>query len=217
MCVQLGLAAIALTTLVIVASSNAVNLTDGLDGLAGGCLLIAFATLGVICHLAGSVEFATQWQLPFVPSGGEMAVLAGISCGTLAGFLWFNWHPARVFMGNTGALPLGGLLGYLAVVCRQEILLIIVGAVFAAEAASVILQVASYRLRGRRIFLCAPLHHHFQFQGVPEPKIVARFWVAGALVAAIALGVIGLNARWLSRGTTPISQIDRSLLTSAAE
>jgi phospho-N-acetylmuramoyl-pentapeptide-transferase len=189
--VSLGRWFIPLAVLVIVGSSNAVNLTDGLDGLAGGCLVFATAAMTLAVYAAGHAQWAAYLDLPRIPGSGEMTVLAAGMIGSLAGFLWFNCHPAQVFMGNTGALPLGGLLGLLAVVARQELLLLVVGGVFVVEAGSVILQVAFYKWRRRRLFLCAPLHHHFQFRGWPEDKIVVRFWIAAALCAL--LGVAGLK------------------------
>ena len=189
--VSLGWWFIPLAVLVIVGSSNAVNLTDGLDGLAGGCLVFATAAMTLVVYAAGHAQWAAYLDLPRIPGCGEMTVLAAGMIGALAGFLWFNCHPAQVFMGNTGALPLGGLLGLLAVVARQELLLVVVGGVFVAEAGSVILQVAFYKWRRRRLFLCAPLHHHFQFRGWPENKIVVRFWIAAALCAL--LGAAGLK------------------------
>ena len=192
---SLGLWFIPLAIVVIVGASNAVNLTDGLDGLAGGCLLAATAAMTLATYAAGHAQWADYLSIPHIPGCGEMTVLAAGMIGGLAGFLWFNCHPAQVFMGNTGALPLGGLLGLLAVVARQELLLLVVGGVFVAEAASVILQVASYKWRGRRVFLCAPLHHHFQFRGWPENKIVVRFWIAAALCALLGTAGLKLNVK----------------------
>ncbi len=189
--ISLGWWFIPLAVLVIVGSSNAVNLTDGLDGLAGGCLILATAAMMLAVYAAGHAQWAAYLGLPRIPGCGEMTVLAAGMIGSLAGFLWFNCHPAQVFMGNTGALPLVGLLGLLAVIARQELLLVVVGGVFVAEAGSVILQVAFYKWRRRRLFLCAPLHHHFQFRGWPENKIVVRFWIAAALCAL--LGAAGLK------------------------
>ena len=182
-----------LAVLVIVGSSNAVNLTDGLDGLAGGCLLFAIAAMTVVVYAAGHAQWAAYLHVPRISGSGEMAVLAGGMIGAVIGFLWFNCHPAQVFMGNTGALPLGGLLGLMAVVARQELLLVLVGGVFVAEAASVILQVGSYKWRRRRIFLCAPLHHHFQLRGWTENKIVVRFWIAAGLCALVGLASLKVN------------------------
>jgi phospho-N-acetylmuramoyl-pentapeptide-transferase len=188
---SLGVAFIPLAVIVIVGASNAVNLADGLDGLAGGCLIFATAGMGVVAYASGHAELAAYLNIPRIPGSGEMAVLAGGMIGGVLGFLWFNCHPAQVFMGDTGALPLGGLLGLLAVVTRQELLLLVVGAVFVVEAASVLLQVGYYRWRRRRVLLCAPLHHHFQLRGWAENKIVVRFWIASALCAL--LGLAGLK------------------------
>ena len=183
---SLGLWFIPLAILVIVGASNAVNLTDGLDGLAGGCLIAATAAMTALVYAAGHAEWAAYLGVPRIPHAGEMTVLAGGMIGGVLGFLWFNCHPAQVFMGNTGALPLGGLLGVLAVVARQELLLVVVAGVFVVEAASVILQVGYYKWRRRRLLRCAPLHHHFQFLGWAENKIVVRFWIASALCALSA-------------------------------
>ena len=196
---SLGAWFIPLAVLVIVGSSNAVNLTDGLDGLAGGCLVFATAAMAVVTYVSGHAELADYLRLPRIPGSGEMTILAGGMIGGLMGFLWFNCHPAQVFMGNTGSLPLGALLGLLAVVTRQEFLLIVIGGVFVAEAASVILQVGYFKWRRRRIFLCAPLHHHFQFQGWPETRIVVRFWIAAALCAIAGLATLKLGVQEPSR------------------
>jgi phospho-N-acetylmuramoyl-pentapeptide-transferase len=191
--IPLGLWFIPLTALVIVASSNAVNLTDGLDGLAGGCLITTTAAIGVIAYVAGHSELASYLGVAFLPQAGETVVVAGALVGATLGFLWFNCQPAQVFMGDTGSLSLGGTLGLLAVIARQEILLVVIGAVFVAEAVSVILQIGSFRMTGKRVFRCAPLHHHFQFLGWPESKIVARFWIVSALCAMIGLGILKIN------------------------
>ena len=188
---SLGLWFIPLAVIVIVGASNAVNLADGLDGLAGGCLIFAAAAMTVVAYASGHAELAAYLNIPRIPGSGEMTILAGGMIGGVLGFLWFNCHPAQVFMGDTGALPLGGLLGMLAVVTRQELLLLVVGGVFVVEAASVLLQVGYYKWRRRRVFLCAPLHHHFQLRGWAESKIVVRFWIASALCAL--LGVAGLK------------------------
>lgn len=188
----LGLWFIPLAVLVMVGSSNAVNLTDGLDGLAGGCLIFATAAMTLAVYAAGHAELAEYLQVARIPGAGEMTVLCGAMIGAVLGFLWFNCHPAQVFMGDTGALPLGGLLGMVALVARQELLLVVIGGVFVAEAASVILQVGYYRWRQKRIFLCAPLHHHFQLKGWAENKIVVRFWIAAALCALVGLAGLKL-------------------------
>jgi phospho-N-acetylmuramoyl-pentapeptide-transferase len=192
--ISLGIWFVPLAVLVIVGSSNAVNLSDGLDGLAGGCLIFAIAAMTAMTYAGGHAELAAYLNVPRIPGAGETTVLAGAMIGGLMGFLWFNCHPAQVFMGDTGALPLGGLLGVLALVARQEILLLVVGGVFVAEALSVIIQVGYFKWRRRRVFLCAPLHHHFQFKGWPENKIVVRFWIAAALCGLLGMAGIKLGA-----------------------
>ena len=166
----LGWMFVPLAVLVIVGSSNAVNLTDGLDGLAAGCVLAATAGLGLTAYGIGEAN-------------GNMLIVLAALAGAVAGFLWFNRYPARVFMGNTGSLPLGGLLGLVAVILGLELLFALIGGIFVIETLSVVLQVGSYKLRRKRIFLCAPLHHHFQFLGWPEQAIVRRFWIAAVLCA----------------------------------
>ena len=203
----LGIWFIPLATLVVVASSNAVNLTDGLDGLASGCLLLAFLAIGVLVYAVGHAEFAAYFGFTPIRGAGELTILVGTAVGALLGFLWFNCQPAQVFLGDTGSLPLGGLLGFLAIVARQELLLALIAGVFVAEAVSVIAQVVSYRLWGRRVLRCAPLHHHFQFRGWAESKIVARFWIAAVLCA-----VAGLSAARL--GTSPTPAADSHLVAS---
>jgi phospho-N-acetylmuramoyl-pentapeptide-transferase len=188
--VSLGWWFIPVGTFVVVGSSNAVNLTDGLDGLAGGCLALAIAAIGVVTCVAADANLAARLGVVYVPGAKNALVVAGAALGALLGFLWYNRHPARVFLGDTGSLPLGGLLGLLAVIARQELLLVVVAGVFVAEAVSVILQVSYYKWRRRRIFLCAPLHHHFQFLGWPETRIVRRFWIAAALCAVAGLGTL---------------------------
>jgi phospho-N-acetylmuramoyl-pentapeptide-transferase len=190
---SLGLWFIPLAIAVIVGASNAVNLADGLDGLAGGCLIVATIAMAALVYAAGHAEWAAYLDVPHIPHAGEMTVLACGMIGGVLGFLWFNCHPAQVFMGNTGALPLGGLLGVLAVVARQELLLVVIGGVFVAEAASVIVQVGYFKWRRRRLFRCAPLHHHFQFLGWAENKIVVRFWIASALCALLGAASLKLG------------------------
>jgi phospho-N-acetylmuramoyl-pentapeptide-transferase len=221
--VSLGWWFIPLAVVVLVGSSNAVNLTDGLDGLAGGCLVFATAAMTLVVYAAGHAQWAAYLDVPRIPGCGEMTVLAAGMIGSLAGFLWFNCHPAQVFMGNTGALPLGGLLGLLAVVARQELLLVVVGGVFVAEAGSVMLQVAYYKWRRRRLFLCAPLHHHFQFRGWPEDKIVVRFWIAAALCALVGAATLKLHVQGdcpnfraaRENGTVPFSRTSGRLAASS--
>jgi phospho-N-acetylmuramoyl-pentapeptide-transferase len=191
--IALGLWFIPLAVLVIVSASNAVNLADGLDGLAGGCLICTTIAIGILTYAGGHAEWAEYLHVPHIPHAGEMTILAGGMIGGVLGFLWFNCHPAQVFMGNTGALPLGGLLGVLAVIARQEGLFILIAAVFVAEALSVIMQVGYFKWCGRRLFRCAPLHHHFQFLGWPENKIVVRFWIASALCALVGIASLRLG------------------------
>ncbi len=191
--ISLGWMHIPLAMLVLVGSSNAVNLTDGLDGLAGGCLITSVIAVGVMTYLAGHAELARYLGVVHVPEAGETVVVAGAIIGGTLGFLWFNCQPAQVFMGNIGALSLGGSLGMLAIIARQELLLLVVGGIFVVEALSVIVQVGSYRLSGRRVFRCAPLHHHFQLLGWAENKIVVRFWIVSALCGLLGLGALKLN------------------------
>jgi len=195
---SLGLWFIPLAIVVITGASNAVNLTDGLDGLAGGCLIAATVAMTALTYAAGHAEWAAYLGVPRIPHAGEMTVLAGGMVGGVLGFLWFNCHPAQVFMGNTGALPLGGLLGVLALVARQELLLVIVAVVFVVAAGSVFVQIGYYKWRRRRLLRCAPLHHHFQLLGWAENQIVVRFWIASALcallgAASLKFGVTGEN------------------------
>ncbi len=192
---QLGWYFIPWAALVIVGASNAVNLADGLDGLAGGCLVCATGAIALVAYACGHVGWAAYLGVPHLAGAGEMVVIAGGMIGGLLGFLWFNCHPASVFMGDTGSLSLGGLLGLLAVIARQELLLVVIGGVFVVEALSVIVQVGWFRLKKKRIFLCAPLHHHFQLKGWPEDKIVVRFWIAAALCAVSGLAGLKLHSR----------------------
>jgi len=198
--VQLSLGGYVLIgTLVMTGSSNAVNLTDGLDGLASGCIAIVSFTFLALSLIVGNRFLAQYLLIPHIEQAGQMAVLAGAMVGACLGFLWFNCNPARVFMGDTGSLALGGLIGYIAIVIRHELVLVFVGGIFVAEALSVILQVGYFkytRLRygeGRRIFLMSPLHHHFQRLGWTENQVVVRFWLVGFLLAAMALATIKLR------------------------
>ena len=210
---RLGIWFVPLAIVVMVGSSNAVNLTDGLDGLAGGCLLFATAAMTVVVYAAGHAKWAAYLNIPHISGCGELAILAAAMIGGVVGFLWFNCHPAQVFMGDTGSLPLGGLLGYMAVVARQELLLLIVGGVFVVEALSVILQVAWFKWRKRRIFRCAPVHHHFQFLGWPENKIVVRFWIAAALLRLAGHGMPENQCRRKAVGTSYGTNRQRGALT----
>jgi len=190
---EMGAIFVPWAVLVITGTSNAVNLADGLDGLAAGCLIFATAAVGATVYLAGHGELANYLAVLHVPAAGEATIVAGGLIGALLAFLWFNCHPAQVFMGDTGSLPLGGLVALLALIARQELLLIVIGGVFVAEAASVILQVAVFRWRRRRVLRCAPLHHHYQFLGWPENRIVVRFWIAAALCAIVGLAGLKLQ------------------------
>jgi len=179
--------------LVIVGSANAVNLTDGLDGLAIGPVLIASGTFMLFCYLAGNYRFATYLQIPFVKGSGELTILCGALVGSGLGFLWFNTFPAQIFMGDVGSLALGAALGTIAVITKQEILLVIVGGIFVIEVFSVIIQVISYQLRKKRVFRMAPIHHHFELKGWAEPKIIVRFWIIGIILGLIAISTLKLR------------------------
>ncbi|HEV3221201.1 MAG TPA: phospho-N-acetylmuramoyl-pentapeptide-transferase [Candidatus Acidoferrales bacterium] len=179
--------------LVVVGSSNAVNLTDGLDGLAIGCTIIAAGALTILTYLTSNSRFATYLEIQYIPNAGELTIFCGALVGASLGFLWYNAHPADVFMGDVGSLSLGGTLGIIAVIIKQEILLFFVGGVFVLEALSVILQVGSYRLTGKRIFKMAPIHHHFELIGWSESKVIVRFWIAALVFALFALTTLKLR------------------------
>ena len=179
--------------LVIVGSSNAVNLTDGLDGLAIGCTVIAAGALAVLTYVSGHAVFAGYLELQKMPQVGELTIFCGAMVGSAIGFLWYNAHPAEVFMGDVGSLALGGAIGTVAVIIKQELLLPFIGGIFVIEAISVILQVASYKLRKKRIFKMAPLHHHFELLGWSESKIIVRFWIASLVFALFALTTLKLR------------------------
>lgn len=190
----LGLAGfVLLAAVVCVGSSNAVNLTDGMDGLAIGCVIMADLALAVLVYLAGRADFTRYLFIPYAPGVGELAIFGGAILGAGLAFLWFNCYPAEVFMGDTGALALGGALGYMAVAARQELMLLIVGGVFVAEALSVIIQVLHFKRTGRRVFLCAPLHWHFKFKGWPETKVTVRFCIVAVLLAALSVATLKLR------------------------
>jgi phospho-N-acetylmuramoyl-pentapeptide-transferase len=178
---------------VIVASSNAVNLTDGLDGLAIGCTVIAAGALAVLTYLSGHATFATYLELQRMPQIGELTIFCGAMVGSSIGFLWYNAHPAEVFMGDVGSLALGGAIGTVAVMIKQELLLPFIGGIFVIEAVSVILQVGSYKLRKKRIFKMAPIHHHFELLGWSESKVIVRFWIASLVFALFALTTLKLR------------------------
>lgn len=190
---HMGIFSILFAALVIVGTSNAVNLTDGLDGLAMGCVISASLAYVFISYVTGHVEFAKYLQIDYIPGAGELAVFCATIAGAGLGFLWFNAYPAQIFMGDTGSLALGGAMGVVAVLTKKELLLLIVGGIFVVEALSVILQVASFKLRGKRIFLMSPIHHHFEMKGWQESKITIRFWILGIIFALIGLGTLKLR------------------------
>jgi phospho-N-acetylmuramoyl-pentapeptide-transferase len=179
--------------LVVTGASNAVNLADGLDGLAAGMTAFAAVALGGMCYLTGHAKFSSYLNIPFIQGAGELTVFCAAVIGAVLGFLWWNCHPADVFMGDTGSLSLGAALGTVAVLIKREFLLAIVGAVFVAEALSVMAQVLSFKIWGRRVLRMAPLHHHFELMGWKEPRVVVRFWIAAALAALISLSTLKLQ------------------------
>jgi len=191
--VDLGWFYVPFVMLVLVGASNAVNLTDGLDGLAIGSTLIAAGTYAIFTYVVGHRLVAEYLQVPFLPGVGEVTIFCGALVGASVGFLWFNCHPAEVFMGDVGSLALGGAIGMVAVLAKQELVLILVGGLFVAEALSVILQVGSFKLTGKRIFRMAPLHHHFELRGWAEPKIIVRFWIIAAIFALVSLSTLKLR------------------------
>ena len=179
--------------LVIVGSSNAVNLTDGLDGLAIGCTVTVALAYGFLSYAAGNFRIAEYLQVPFYPFSGELTVICAALVGAGLGFLWFNCFPAKVFMGDTGSLAIGGMIGVVAICCKQELLLAVVGGVFVIEAVSVILQVLSFQLTGRRIFVMSPIHHHFELVGWKENTVIVRFWILSAVFALLGLATLKLR------------------------
>ena len=179
--------------LVIVGASNAVNLTDGLDGLASGCTITVAFAYAFLSYAAGNFRIAEYLQVPFYPFTGELTVVCAALIGAGFGFLWFNCHPAKVFMGDTGSLAIGGLIGVVAICCKQELLLMIVGGVFVIEAVSVILQVLSFKLTGKRIFVMSPLHHHFELVGWKENTVIVRFWILSGIFALLGLATLKLR------------------------
>jgi len=191
--IPLGVLFVPLTYFVIVGSSNAVNLTDGLDGLAIMPSVLVAGALGVFAYASGNVLFANYLGIPYIAGSGELLVVCAAIFGAGLGFLWFNTYPAQVFMGDIGALALGAALGVIAVVVRQEIVLFIMGGVFVMETVSVILQVGSYKLRGKRIFKMAPIHHHFELKGWAEPKVIVRFWIITVVLVLLGLATLKLR------------------------
>ena len=191
--VDVGVLYIVITYFMIVGFSNAVNLTDGLDGLAILPTVMVGGALGLIAYLAGHSEFSAYLNIPNVSGAGEIVIFAGALMGAGLGFLWFNTYPAQIFMGDVGALALGASLGVMAVISRQEIVLFIMGGIFVMETASVILQVASFKLTGKRIFRMAPLHHHFELKGWPEPRVIVRFWIITVMLVLFGLATLKLR------------------------
>jgi phospho-N-acetylmuramoyl-pentapeptide-transferase len=191
--VNLGLFFILLTYFVIVGSSNAVNLTDGLDGLAIMPAVMVSGALGVFAYVTGNVQYANYLAIPYVPGAGEIVVFCGSLVGAGLGFLWFNTYPAQVFMGDVGALALGAALGTIAVIVRQEIVFFVMSGIFVLETVSVILQVASFKLTGKRIFKMAPIHHHFELKGWPEPRVIVRFWIISFILVLCGLATLKLR------------------------
>lgn len=191
--IPLGAWYILLAYLVIVGSSNAVNLTDGLDGLAIMPTVMVAGALGLFSYLAGHAEFARYLSIPYIPSAGELTIFCAAMVGAGLGFLWFNTYPAQVFMGDVGALALGAALGCVAVLVRQELVLLIMGGVFVAETLSVVVQVASYKLRGKRVFLMAPIHHHYELKGWPEPRIIVRFWIITVFLVLVGIATLKIR------------------------
>jgi len=196
---NLGWWSVVFFALVIVGTSNAVNLTDGLDGLAAGCTATSALAYSVIAYAAGNVKIAQYLQIPYYPFAGELSVVCLALAGASIGFLWFNAHPARVFMGDTGSLAIGGLLGVVAICCKQELLLVLVGGVFVIEATSVLIQRVVFKLtkriygEGRRVFRMSPIHHHFELQGWPENVVIVRFWILSILFALLGLATMKLR------------------------
>jgi phospho-N-acetylmuramoyl-pentapeptide-transferase len=191
--VDLGIFYIPFVAVVLVGSSNAVNLTDGLDGLAIGAVGIAAATYGVLAYVTGNAVAARYLQIPYIPQSGELAVFCGALVGASLGFLWFNCHPAEIMMGDVGALSLGAAIAAVAVMTKQEVLLAIVGGLFVLEALSVILQVGSFKMTGKRVFKMAPLHHHFELLGWAESRVIIRFWIVALLFAVLGLSTLKLR------------------------
>jgi phospho-N-acetylmuramoyl-pentapeptide-transferase len=190
---QLGLLFIALSYFVIVGTSNAVNLTDGLDGLAIVPTIMVASAFAIIAYASGNVNFSGYLNIPYLPYAGELVVVCAALVGAGLGFLWFNTYPAQVFMGDVGSLALGAVLGVIAILVRQEIVLFIMGGVFVMETLSVILQVGSYKLRGQRIFRMAPIHHHYELKGWPEPRVIVRFWILSIIFVLVGLATLKLR------------------------
>lgn len=190
---DLGLFYIPFAILVIVGASNAVNLTDGLDGLAVVPIMVTASAYLIVAYVSGRIDFSDYLIIPHIKGAGELSVFCGSIIGAAMGFLWFNTYPATIFMGDIGSLPLGGALGTVAVISKHELLLLLVGGIFVVEALSVIFQVVSFKSRGKRVFLMAPIHHHFELKGWQEPKIVVRFWIIAIILGLISLSTLKLR------------------------
>ncbi|MDR2467612.1 MAG: phospho-N-acetylmuramoyl-pentapeptide-transferase [Spirochaetaceae bacterium] len=191
--IDMGVWWIPFAVLLLVGESNAVNLTDGLDGLATGLLLFVFGTLAILTYLTGRADYSAYLNIPYIPEAGELTVFCLAALGACVGFLWFNAHPAEVFMGDVGSLSLGGVIATISLIIKKEILILIIGGVFVLEAASVIIQVIVFKYKRKRVFKMAPLHHHFEMSGWQETKVVTRFWILGGLFAIIALSTIKIQ------------------------
>ena len=191
--IDMGMLWIPFGVLLIMGESNAVNFSDGLDGLLTGLLILVFITLAILMYISGRTDYSAYLGIPYIPDAGELTVFCLAIGGALIGFLWFNSHPAEVFMGDVGSLSLGGVVAVLSLIIKKEILILVIGGVFVLEIASVIIQVISFKLTGRRIFKMAPLHHHFELAGWAETKVVVRFWILGGLFAIIALSTLKIQ------------------------
>ncbi|MCL2174640.1 MAG: phospho-N-acetylmuramoyl-pentapeptide-transferase [Treponema sp.] len=191
--IDMGWIWIPFAVLLVVGESNAVNISDGLDGLLAGLLIIVFLTLAVLTYITGRIDYSNYLGIPYVPRAGEITVFCLAAAGACVGFLWFNAHPASVFMGDVGSLSLGGVIGVISLITKKELLILIIGGVFVLEIASVVIQVISFKLSGKRVFRMAPLHHHYELIGWPEAKTVIRFWILGGLFAVIALSTLKIQ------------------------
>ncbi len=191
--INMGIFYILFVVLIIVGTSNAVNITDGLDGLAAGCIIIVALTYAILSYITGNAQISSYLNVYYLPGAGELAVLCAAIAGAGLGFLWHNCHPADIFMGDTGSLPLGGVIGVVCVIVKKELLLLIVGGIFVVEVLSVIMQIVSCKLRNKKLFLIAPLHHHFQYKKIPESKIIIRFWIVAIILALISLSTLKLR------------------------
>ena len=191
--IDLGVFWIPFGVLLIVGESNAVNFSDGLDGLLAGLMILVFSTLTILTYLSGRADYSSYLGIPYIPDAGELTVFCLAVTGACVGFLWFNSHPAEVFIGDVGSLSLGGVIAVVSLIIKKEILVLIIGGVFVLEIASVIIQVASFKLRKKRVFRMAPIHHHFELSGWPETKVVIRFWILGGLFAIIALSTLKIQ------------------------